>query len=39
MMPTRIISVLIYQQRRQYSEAIWRFERAVEIDPDLTSVG
>jgi tetratricopeptide (TPR) repeat protein len=30
--------VLIYQQRRQYSEAIRRFERAVEIDPDLTSV-
>jgi len=39
MMPTRIISVLIYQQRRQYSERFGYFERAVEIDPDITSVG
>jgi tetratricopeptide (TPR) repeat protein len=27
---------LIYQQRRQYTEAIRRFERAVEIDPSET---
>jgi tetratricopeptide (TPR) repeat protein len=27
---------LIYQQRRQYSEAIRRFERAVQIDPRET---